>query len=71
MNTNFRIGNVVPLKSGGLKMTITDIREEEGGLESTCGYTVLDLPHNGVRTQKLEVRCFRPEVLQLVRGPKR
>lgn len=62
--SDFKVGDVVELKSGGATMTVqhvADDRAEGFGITVTCGW------HD--KTHKLHVAGFPADMLQLDEGP--
>ena len=59
----FKIGDVVRLKSGGIRMTVSEVVETEAGEQVSCVWTEYGEMFDGVRPQRLERGQFLSEML--------
>jgi uncharacterized protein YodC (DUF2158 family) len=62
MNT-FKPGDIVRLKSGGLKMTVSEIVGKENDVTVICLWTEYGDMFDGVRPETIQERGFKPHVI--------
>jgi len=62
----FKVGDVVQLKSGGIAMTVMEVKSEGEGIV-TCIWTEYGQMFDGIRPQAIIRGSFPPQTLKKVR----